>query len=199
MRPSVIVLLIACSLASGTLAADGGSGTCGGGERVTSLETETATAGSLANLTNRNGSIRWASNRMLPKAIDAAKAAEPAQRIIFKSIPELSKEATSDDDMCRQQEEATRKTPLVFDDKRFASAEELTDWIMEFTRGKGADGKSLYERCPGKCSPQYTWWIDPHGDELLVKARVVCGMPRDKSGNKYALSTALTPICPASE
>ena len=160
------------------------------------LDAETASAGTIANLTNREGSIRAASSRMLPAAIEKAKSATPAKRIVFKSIPELSKSATSDDALCRQHEEATTKSPLVFDGLRFASAEELTDWIMEFTRGKGEDGKSLYEQCPGSCSPQYTWWIDPDGSELGVVARVVCGMPRDKSSDKYQLSTALAPACP---
>ena len=71
------------------------------------------------------------------------------------------------------------------------SIDDLTNWIMDFTRGKGADGESLYEQCPGKCSPQYTWWIDPDETGLTVKARAVCGLPRDRDGNKYHLSTAL--------
>ena len=198
MHRSIPALLICCSIVPGTLSADGDIGECAAPAAVTELETETASAGTLANLSNRDGSIRSASNRMLPRAIEVARSSQPAKRIVFESIPEPARKTSSDDAMCRQQEAMTTKAPIVFDDKRFASAEELTDWIMQFTRGKGADGESLYEQCPGKCSPQYTWWIDPDGDVLEVEARVVCGMPRDKSGNKYQLSTALTTPCPTS-
>lgn len=160
------------------------------------MDTESATAGALANLSNSDGSIRSASNRMLTKAIETAGSSQPPQRVIFSSIPELSKKSTSDDQMCKEHEETTAKAPLQFDDKRFASTDDLTDWIMDFTQGKGAEGKSLYKQCPGKCSPQYTWWIDPVGSELVVNARVVCGMPRDRSSNEYQLTTSLTAICP---
>lgn len=163
------------------------------------MDTEAATAGYLANLSNSKGSIRSASGRMLTKAIETAKSSQPRQRVIFQSIPELSKKSTSDDQMCQRHEKATAEEPIVFDDKRFASTDELTDWIMEFTRGNGTDGKSLYEQCPGRCSPQYTWWIDPVESSLVVKARVVCGMPRDRSSDKYQLSTALTAACPATK
>ena len=161
------------------------------------MVTETASAGFLANLGNRADSIRAISNKMLSSAIEVARSDPSPQRIIFKSIPELSKKTTADDQMCERQEMATRKEPLEFDNKRFATVEELTDWIMEFTQGKGTEGKSLYKQCPGKCSPQYTWWIDPDESELLVKARVVCGLPRDRDGNKYQLSIELTAMCPA--
>jgi len=199
MLRSLRVLLLSCCLAAGTASGDGGGSHCGAPADATPLDTESATAGYLANLSNSDGSIRLASNRMLTKAIETAKSSQPPQRVIFSSIPELSTQTTSDDEMCRQHEKTTVKEPLRFDDKRFASADDLTDWIMEFTRGKGAEGKSLYERCPGKCSPQYTWWIDPVESDLVVNARVVCGMPRDRSGNKYQLSTALTATCPATK
>jgi hypothetical protein len=177
MRRPLRFLLYFCCLAAGPASGDGDGSRCGAPVDVAPLDTETATAGYLSNLSNSDGSIRSASNRMLTKAIETAKSSKPPQRVIFSSIPELSKKITSDDQMCR----------------------DLTDWIMKFTRGKGAEGKSLYEQCPGKCSPRYTWWIDPVESDLLVKARVVCGMPRDRSGNEYQLSTALTAICPTTE
>lgn len=197
MRSPVRILTLGCCLVVGAALADGEGAACSQAETVTPLATETASAGYIANISNRKDSIRSTSNRMLTKAIESASTSGEPRRIVFKSIPELSKKSTSDDAMCRRQEAETKTKPLVFDDKRFASADELTDWIMEFTRGKGADGRSLYEQCPGECSPQYTWWIDPKGSDLLVRARVVCGMPRDRSGDKYHLSTALTEICPA--
>ena len=163
---------------------------------VAPMDTAAASAGFLANAGNREDSIRATSSSMLASAIDKAKSAESPQRIIFKSIPNLSKKTTSDDEMCEQQDKATSQTPLEFNGKRFATVDDLNDWIMDFTQGKGADGKSLYKQCPGKCSPQYTWWIDPREGALLVDARVICGRPRDRSGNKYQLSIAMTPACP---
>ncbi len=166
---------------------------------LTPLATEIASAGFLSNLSNRADSIRATSKRMLDNAIGTVGSEASAQPIIFKSIPELSTKADADDEMCKRLEKATTKAPLEFDDKRFASVDELTDWIMDFTQGKGTDGKSLYEQCPGKCSPQYTWWIDPDNTGLAVKARVVCGPPRDRNGNEYQLSIALATSCPAAE
>lgn len=193
---SLAIFSVAC-LASGAAAANDAGADCGSSPELMPLETAVASAGFLANAGNSADSIRAISNRMLSSAIEKAKSAASPQRIIFKSIPDLSKKTTSDDQMCERHQAATSNKPLEFGDKRFATADELTDWIMDFTRGKGTEGKALYKQCPGKCSPQYTWWIDPRESELLVKARVVCGLPRDRSGNKYQLSIALTAACPA--
>ncbi len=184
---------------TGTAAGDGDAKQRHSSPIVTPLASETASAGYLSNLTNRADSIRATSKRMLDSAIETARSESAVQRVIFKSIPELSTKVDADDQMCERYEKATTKEPLEFDDRRFASVDELTDWIMDFTQGKGADGESLYEQCPGKCSPQYTWWIDPDETDLTVRARVVCGLPRDRDGNKYRLSTALEASCRAAE
>ncbi len=197
-RLTLVILSVAC-FGFGPAEANDAGGDCVPSSDLTPMDTAAASAGFLANAGNRTDSIRATSNRMLAGAIEKAKSDESPQRIIFKSIPDLSKKTTSDDAMCEQQEMATTKKPLEFNDKRFATLDALTDWIMDFTQGKGADGKSLYKQCPGKCSPQYTWWIDQRGSELLVDARVICGRPRDRSGNKYQLSIALTPACPVAE
>jgi hypothetical protein len=168
---------------------------CSPPSEITPLATETASAGYVSNVLKRAGSIRVASNRLLTSALDTARSKEPMQWVVFTSTPELSKKSDDDDLMCARHEQATEKDPLEFEDKHFASADELTDWLMDFTRGKGADGKSLYEQCPGKCSPRYTWWIEPVEAGMKVRSRVVCGLPRDHDGNKYHLTIALTPAC----
>jgi hypothetical protein len=195
---SFALLLTSCFVAS-TAAGDGGAKDCNPASSAAPLATETASAGAWANLTNRAGSIRATSNHMLSSAIETARSDQSVQRIVFKSIPELSKKTTDDDQMCARLEQTTRQKPLKFDDKRFATVDDLTDWIMDFTQGEGADGKSLYNQCPGKCSPQYTWWIYPEKTELLVKARVICGLPRDRDSNKYQLSIELAPACPVAQ
>lgn len=194
-----LALFFACYSVAGTAGGDGNAKHCGPSAAVTPLATEVASAGILTNLSNRPGSIRATSNRMLGSAIETARTEASAKRIIFKSIPELSTKADTDDQMCERYEKVTTKTPLEFNDKRFASVDALTDWIMDFTQGKGVEGKSLYEQCPGKCSPQYTWWIDPDKTGFMVKARVVCGPPRDRDGDKYHLSIALATWCPVAE
>ena len=176
---------------TGTAAGDGDAKQRHSPPIVTPLAAETASAGYLSNLTNRSDSIRATSKRMLDNAIETARSEAGGQRVIFKSIPELSTKADADDQVCGRYQRTTTKQPLEFEDRRFASVDELTDWIMDFTQGKGADGESLYEQCPGKCSPQYTWRIDPDETDLNVRASVVCGLPRDRDGNKYRLSTAL--------
>ena len=196
VRTLWLVMLSAACLAGSSAIANDAGGHCGSSPEVTTLDSAAASAGFLANAGNREDSIRATSSRMLTSAIEKAQSDTSAQRIIFKSIPELSKKTTSDDEMCERQEAATSAKPLEFGDKRFAGVDELNDWIMDFTQGKGTEGKSLYKQCPGKCSPQYTWWIEPQKSELLVNARVICGRPRDRDGNKYQLSIALTPACP---
>lgn len=189
--PLVFAVFFGGYSGAGTAAGDGDAKQRHSSPIVTPLATETASAGYLSNLTNRSDSIRATSKRMLDSAIETARSEAAVQRVIFKSIPELSTKVDAEDQMCERYERATKKDPIEFEDKRFASVDELTDWIMDFTQGKGADGESLYEQCPGKCSPQYTWRIDPDKTGLTVKARVVCGLPRDRDGNKYHLSTAL--------
>jgi hypothetical protein len=161
------------------------------------LATETASAGYLSNLTNRSGSIRATSKRMLMSAIESSRSKDPAQRVIFTSTPVLSKKAHDDDAMCARYEQITNEDPLRFEDKHFDTVNDLTTWIMDFTQGKGGDGESLYRQCPGKCSPRYTWWIEPEKAGMKVQARVVCGLPRDRDGDLYELTTALAAPCTA--
>lgn len=168
---------------------------CPSSSDVVALDSATATAGVVSNALNRAGSIRAVSHRLLTSALDSARSRDPMQWVLFTSTPELSKSSEDEDSMCARLEQATDRDPIKFDDRHFESADELTSWIMDFTQGKGDDGKSLYEQCPGKCSPRYTWWIEPAKSGLKVDASVVCGLPRDRSGNKYHLSTGLAKAC----
>ena len=161
----------------------------------TKLESGPASAGYISNMTNSAGSIRAESHRMLTAALEAARSKNPVNWVKFTAIPTIAKDSGESDQACAREEEATRKKPLAFQDKHFDSVDDMTSWIMDFTRGKGDEGQLLYEQCPGKCSPQYTWWIEPQQNGMAVKPTAVCGLPRDKDGNMYALSTALAPPC----
>ena len=197
MRRLIQALVLPLCIWCGSAAGDESASSCGASSTITPVATKMASAGYLSNLTNRAGSIRATSKSMLSDAIETAKTGEAGQRIIFKSIPELSAKVNADDYMCDRYEKATTKLPLEFNNKHFAGVDELTDWIMDFTQGKGADGKSLYEQCPGNCSPQYTWWIDPEKSKLNVQARVICGPPRDRDSDAYKLSVAFAESCKA--
>ena len=64
---------------------------------------------------------------------------------------------------------------------------------------KVVNGEDLYERCPGMCTPRYTYVIRDAGDDsgLVVDTEVVCGHARDRGDNSYSLEYALRWTCPA--
>ena len=187
--------LLACS-AGGALAATTGDGkVCIPTTEPTTLDTGPASAGYISNITNSGGSIRAESHRMLTAALESARSKNPPSWIKFTATPALAKDPGDAAQACAHEEQTTRSKPLEFDEKHFDSVDDMTSWIMDFTRGKGDEGSSLYERCPGKCSPQYIWWIEPQGNGMAVKPSAVCGLPRDRDSNKYELKTAIAPPC----
>ena len=181
--------------AAGTAPIDDEAKECASSSELEPLAVERASAGLISNVANRSGSIRATSRRMLTSALEFDRSKGSKRQVILTSTPDLSKKVDDDDPMCARYEKATTKDPLKFDDKHFKSVQDLTEWIMDFTQGKGSDGKSLYEQCPGKCSPRYTWWVEAEESGLKVKSRVVCGLPRDRDGNMYQLTTALAAVC----
>ena len=60
----------------------------------------------------------------------------------------------------------------------------------------GEDGKLLYERCYSNCSPRYTFLIAEHTSGYAVRTEVHCGLARDRSNDRYRISTALRRSCP---
>lgn len=194
MLGGALALLVCASGAAPALAAGDGK-VCIPTAEPTKLETGSASAGYISNITNSAGSIRAESHRMLTSALESARSKTPPSWVKFTAIPTLAADPGDSAQACAREEQATRSKPLEFDEKQFASVDDMTSWIMDFTRGKGDDGQSLYERCPGKCSPQYIWWIEPKGNGMAVKPSAVCGLPRDRDGNMYALETALAPPC----
>lgn len=191
---SVLVLLV-CAIGAVRASTAAGGTVCIPSSEPTKLESGPASAGYISNLTNGAGSIRAESHRMLAAAIETAQSKNPANWVKFTAIPTLAKDSGDADQMCARNEEATRKQPLEFAEKHFDSVDDMTSWIMDFTRGKGDEGKSLYKQCPGDCSPQYTWWVEPQQNGMTVKPSAVCGMPRDRDGNMYELTTAIAPPC----
>ena len=81
---------------------------------------------------------------------------------------------------------------------RSSSSAEFASLFNEFSQGKGKEGKELYRKCPGSCSPQYdnNLEIDRGSNAMKVTASVVCGHARDKDDNTFMLVAMLKTECP---
>ena len=150
---------------------------------------------------NRSGSLKYESTAMIDKAlselgkakeVEKSKCGEDELEIVFTSTPHRFLKDYAEHDVCENFLMKTKQTPLVFPEKSFESSGELSNWLGQFSQGKGSLGKELYRRCPGKCSPQFRYSIRKASDDISIKPTVVCGHARDKSDNMYALSYALS-------
>lgn len=182
--------------------------TCTPASQDQGIEKKEATASSWANVRNAEGSIRFESQRLLKKALDdltAAKAPaqicgeacrpEPAPQLLFTSVPKSFLKDYSEAQTCAGFLKTTTAKPFVYSNRTFASADELTSWFSDFSQGSGVDGKDLYERCPGACSPQYTCIVHKEGETFKLNAEVICGHARDKDENAYKLATSYRWSC----
>ena len=180
---------------------------CSNIERDIVEETTTGTASLFANEGNKPGSVRYESDAILQKAQAGIPNAQkptdlcpsgcklvPDPVIVFKAIPQKFLTNYSDYNKCQALLQQTQKTPFEYD-KQFASMSEVQDWFSNFSRGKGTDGKDLYNRCDGQCSPQYKFYISDQGSKLILDADIVCGHARDKSNNKYDISYGYEWVC----
>lgn len=176
--------------------------------KETGVESSLATASTLANVRNKKGSIRFETSEMLNKAEnDLANAKKPADlcpsscqlpdqpTIVFQSIPASFLTNYGQREKCESLQEETEKNPLTYDDRRFDSMQSLESWFSNFSQGKGRDGKDLYERCSGQCSPQYKNIISINNDKYILNASVVCGQARDKKDNNYEISYGFRWVC----
>jgi len=159
-----------------------------------------ATAAFLANEENKEGSIRYESSAMLEKSENKAGAAQkpadfcPADcrmsekpEVVFKAASNKFLTDYSQYDKCQKLLEETQKTPFEYNEQ-FSSLDQIEKWFSDFTRGKGEDGKDLYSKCSGDCSPQYELIITKESGKLSLDADVICGHERDKKDDHYELS-----------
>ena len=161
-----------------------------------------ASANAWANWRSNAGSISAEAGRLLSAAEkELEKLSQPtdlcpaecraseAPRIIFKSIPTKYLSEYSDRAKCAALLTRTQSAPLLYPGRKFTDMAALNGWFSEFSQGNGADGKDLYSRCDGDCSPQYSCHINKISDgTLTLDARVICGHARDKDQNTYELS-----------
>ncbi len=207
MRLSFLILLMGIFLSSEpSFAAD--SSNCSNYARDVLGESKLATASLYANLRNKEGSISFETKQMLDKAEDNIKNAvkpedlcpsscqlptEPL--IIFKSTPNKFLTDYDQSNKCNTMLADTTKSPITYDQRVFDSLKSLEEWFGNLSQGKGSDGKDLYKKCDGQCSPQYTCEINNTGSNFTLDAKVLCGPARDKDDNQYKISYSYQWVC----
>jgi hypothetical protein len=173
-----------------------------------SLMNKKGHAGIMYNVAEHPKSIRVVAANMLAEALDVSATKKTAacavgcsqssrSEIIYRVTPIAFIAEPQQQALCLTLERETSSTPLRFPAREFKSVEALNGWVMEFSQGRGEDGKALYAQCGGNCSPRYTFLISPATDGLHVEAEVICGHARDRDVDEYDVSTALRLHCEA--
>ena len=183
----VAVLCVALFAVARSAKADGGG---------TFEKQAIATAGALSNMRNTENSIRFLSNELLGAAIaEAGKHPHKDKHstIIFTSVPTTFIDGKTDSKnvSCDDRQKETTASPIVYSDKTFSGSDELMDWISDFSQGRETEGRNLYRRCSGSCSPQYKYYIHPKESGFNVTAEVICGKARNKSDDLYQLTVTV--------
>lgn len=158
------------------------------------ISSTVATAAALANITNKQDSLKYKLNEIITK--DSANLLpQKDSYLLLNVVPNKFKETYTDQASCQQLLDKTTAMPLRYENLTFDTKESLIDWFYNFTQGKGRSGKDLYQRCPGSCSPQYTARIHTATDKYILDISVVCGHARDKWENNYQLRSFLSSSC----
>ncbi len=168
----------------------------------------TASAGTWANLRNNEGSLRYETSRLLGDALAKAPTAAAPQgvcpqacksegppKVIFLATPRKTLNDYSDKAECSKLLEQTTIKPFDFSNRKFPNSADLAAWFNDFSQGSGDDGKDLYNRCYGDCSPRYTTNIRLDSNNLMTDTQVICGHARDKSDDTYILEIKYRWVC----
>ena len=155
------------------------------------------------NLAEHPKSIRAIAGQQLKDALEkreqaaaGAACADCAKtRVVYRVAPTVFLPRESQQAVCLSLEQETRAQPFKFADRRFENLNQVNDWVMQFSQGRGPEGKDLYERCGANCSPRYEFLIAPDADGIALTTRVACGLARDRSSEDYEVSTALRTEC----
>ncbi|MBN8549943.1 MAG: hypothetical protein J0M12_11560 [Deltaproteobacteria bacterium] len=211
MRETFLLLLLIASLALSSVArADSGPAHCQSVAKEVTLGTVTATAGIFANFWNSKGSLSYESRKAfdamsgaIPKAASAGAFCpqgchtKQGPSFFFRSTPRLVLSDYEDAAHCNQLYAQTQNQPLRYEKKGLHSLKEAEKWIGRFSRGKGTEGESLYERCDGSCSPRYSYVVTTISSLLTIEAQVVCGPARDQEDDTYELEYGYRWSCEA--
>ena len=169
------------------------------------LAKELASSGIMYNLAEHPKSIRAVAGRQLKDALEKRGQAASGEackecastRVVYRVGPTVFLPRESQLAVCLTLDQETRERPFTFADKRFKNLNQLNDWVMQFSQGRGVEGKELYERCSANCSPRYEFLLAPDADGIAVSTRVACGLARDRNNEDYEVSTALRTECGA--
>lgn len=158
-------------------------------------------AGTWVNLRNAAGSLRYETSQMLSVALAKAKNTSPPADlcppdcklpqkplVIFSAVPHKLLDKYSDRTECEKLLKQTSTVPFRYQGHNFDNSEDLASWFNEFSQGKGDDGKDLYRKCDGSCSPRYSTQITLDNSNYHTNTDVICGHARDKSDDQYDLS-----------
>jgi len=179
---------------------------CAPSAHETPIATETGSVGIIKNLAEDPSSIRAIAGRLLNSALTtedqqpvpgcgAACAQRAQSQIVYRVAPTAYLADDQQHDVCRKFENETSSHPLTFNQRQFRSVDEMNEWIMAFSQGRGEDGRLLYELCSSNCSPRYTFLIAEQNSGFAVKTEVLCGLARDRSSDVYRVSTAVRRTC----
>ena len=160
----------------------------------------------MKNLAEHPESIRAVAEKLLTAAVENTEFLAPSActdgcsdnvkaEIVYEVQPTAFLPKEKQNQVCLDFEESTKSDPMQFGPKTFPSVEDLHTWINDFTRGKGDDGKKLYDTCSSNCSPRYTFFIEKNGEKLTVTSDVLCGLARDKDEEFYQVSTKIRQTC----
>ncbi len=202
----------ACFVGSLNVAADDiddeqtGGITCRALPHERALDSELGSVGFMKNVAEHPESIRAVAARLLNKALQSNEIKEPPvcdadcasplkADVVYRVEPTVFLPEPKQQALCLNLEEQTKSEPMRFGNKEFESVAKLNDWIMEFSQGRGDDGKLLYEQCGGNCSPRYTFYIAKNAEKLTIDADILCGLARDKKSDQYAVSTSIRWQC----
>lgn len=178
--------------------------------RIIPIRSTRASAGFLSNLRHAERSIRNQTDKLLnegrirahhllhiPKMDSCSMPCSHALvSMRFVSRPHKTLTDYAESNICKTLLRTTTNTPIVYRERTFESEDAARLWYKSLTLGDGADGKDLYRRCPGSCSPSYETQIYSKENKLHLTTTVICGHARDKSDDTYDLSLSLQWICP---
>ena len=178
---------------------------CASAEEEQRLSNTTASIGFMANFRRSSNSISVVAGRLMEQAM--TKSTELAcpdgceragSHVIYRVAPTAFQSRSKQRSECLQLDRQTAEEPFQFGELKFATLDELNNWITGFSRGNGVEGKKLYRQCGSNCSPRYTFRIQTsQTGSYALTAEVHCSLARDRSSNRYALSTALSLDCNA--
>ncbi len=171
---------------------------CKNSEFSIEIEKREAEAGALGNFWGSKNSLNAIVMQVVDKSFKSFASAKPEgcgakcsnakKRIDVAPTSRLSDYSEKED--CQKYLDQTTSSPLQFVSPEFSNKDEFGKWFADLSQGKGQAGKKLYRLCPGKCSPSYSVILeDKEASNYLAKVSAVCGHARNKSDNKYQVTS----------